>query len=1176
MPIKFGSNDISNLYMGSAQAQKVYFGSQQVWPSGLSLWTPAQLTNLVAWWDFGDPATVTTDGSGNISQVLDKSGNGHHMTQATTASRPQYALNAFNGLNAALFNGAQSLRTGDKAFPFVDQMTGIAMLVLQSGNASFNKRALSYFAQGQFSDTGSLSSAAVIFQRSNISYIGAFRFSKLQANKIVNYDTLLSATSIFDGVDHNIYIDDVVGFPSPISGLFGSSGEFRISFDDSPWFGYINEVFVTSDALPEFERQKSLGYSHHRWGIQSSLPTSNPFKNSPPVGTGGSLRPWEIGDPLPSGAEYVAFDPRVGISLSGNEVVSWLSATSGSESWSTTPGQRPLLNTMNGVPVVRADTFDKTMTLPSVFNPADAGGTICILYDYSQYSSNTFSSVIGSTPGTYSNLSIVHTPIGGDYSGWSGGNRFQGLSTTVPGLNNPSMRVLRFDGTNALNRSLFSATLVESTRADNGSRNFGNHDLWRYGVITTYSTMKGRVGPIFFILGDGGTQEDFETIEGFAAHHWSQTGILPPSHPYKLAPPTTVSQIAVTSPGEAMLLMVAGQSNARAAGNSSATPPVKYTDGSLGQVFIFVKGTGGATVLDDIEAGTFEPYDVTTNADPDNSGTSWGPEAEFIYQLRQGGDNRPVYVVKEAASGQDLQADWNPATVGGRFDFLEAKVAKARALYDVPFRQENLIWNQGEADSDTASDPAAANYAANFTAWFTAFRNRISTDAFVIVNRIRPLGYGSGTVIDPAGRIRSWIVREAQVAVPIADGFATTVDTDFDPSNFWILNPPEPWTEGVGLRSYHAWKGDYDLLYATITDSVPSAYTFSDLIDVPPSTLVVSPSLDIAGIERQSPVTVTNGEFRTLSIYDNDATVTDWTTTGFVDKFQRIQLRTTSDPATSTAKNISVDIGGVADTWSVTTYATAPVFEAETSQFITQVAANGGGYVSGADAAALDAFYVAVKATTWWSKLLRLYLRLGDRVASSLDLVDGTTSLALVNVSGLPYTWSTALGWAPQEDADTGIDLKVNPSTQMPQNDSAYGAFYSRLASNTRDDVHGGPETFLRITNAGVARYSLNSNTGADATGLTTATGLRAVVRDGAASIRLHGPTGSVINSNTVASLAPTGDSLALGNPNLGNLGGGTHSDAAFFGAFAAGQALTTVEVQDLASRAETLMSQFT
>ena len=68
---------------------------------------PADIcTDLVAWWDFSDIDTITKDGSNNVSQVDDKSGNDYHLVQATGSAQPLWKSAERNGLDAVDFGAA--------------------------------------------------------------------------------------------------------------------------------------------------------------------------------------------------------------------------------------------------------------------------------------------------------------------------------------------------------------------------------------------------------------------------------------------------------------------------------------------------------------------------------------------------------------------------------------------------------------------------------------------------------------------------------------------------------------------------------------------------------------------------------------------------------------------------------------------------------------------------------------------------------------------------------------------------------------------------------------------------------------------------------------------------------------------------------------------------------------
>lgn len=64
---------------------------------------PRDLQTMQAWYDFSDTSTITDAGGGAVSQVTDKSGKGHTISEAT--NRPTTGTRTLNGLNVLDFDG---------------------------------------------------------------------------------------------------------------------------------------------------------------------------------------------------------------------------------------------------------------------------------------------------------------------------------------------------------------------------------------------------------------------------------------------------------------------------------------------------------------------------------------------------------------------------------------------------------------------------------------------------------------------------------------------------------------------------------------------------------------------------------------------------------------------------------------------------------------------------------------------------------------------------------------------------------------------------------------------------------------------------------------------------------------------------------------------------------------
>jgi hypothetical protein len=101
-----------------------------------------------------------------------------------------------------------------------------------------------------------------------------------------------------------------------------------------------------------------------------------------------------------------------------------------------------------------------------------------------------------------------------------------------------------------------------------------------------------------------------------------------------------------------------------------------------------------------------------------------------------------------------------------------------------------------------------------------------------------------------------------------------------------------------------------------VEDSTPSAFSFVDITDAALSTVYTSNTITVAGMEPQASVavTITGGEYS-----KNGGTYTSSAGTAAVgDQFA---VRATSSGSNSTAVNVALTIGGVSDTYTVTTLA---------------------------------------------------------------------------------------------------------------------------------------------------------------------------------------------------------------------------------------------------------------
>lgn len=99
-----------------------------------------------------------------------------------------------------------------------------------------------------------------------------------------------------------------------------------------------------------------------------------------------------------------------------------------------------------------------------------------------------------------------------------------------------------------------------------------------------------------------------------------------------------------------------------------------------------------------------------------------------------------------------------------------------------------------------------------------------------------------------------------------------------------------------------------------VEDTTPTAFSFTDVTDAATSTVYESNTITVAGMDGPADVTITGGEYSK----NGGAWASSATTAVVGDTFK---VRGTSSSSASTAVNVALTIGGVSDTYTITTAA---------------------------------------------------------------------------------------------------------------------------------------------------------------------------------------------------------------------------------------------------------------
>ena len=293
-------NTAQGINFNNVSVDGVYYNNEHIWPTGSAStpWSPSTDITTVAWIDASDSSTYTRSGTG-LTSVTDKSGT-YTITigsNVVTNSSTQNGLNVFdfdgngdylqsstneaqvsNGNHWAIgvfrFEGTNS--TQDTLWSYETNQSPKRDYAISSGNSSnswpgeldldglFSNRISSTIGNVELWDDKSLTR--------NQYHVVACWFNK-SGNQIgVRVDGTNAFTPVND-YDNSLQTNQQLRLMRNRSSqeLDGKLGEF---------FAVANIPGTSGTDLTHLT--KAEGYLAHKWGLESSLPSSHPYKTSAP------------------------------------------------------------------------------------------------------------------------------------------------------------------------------------------------------------------------------------------------------------------------------------------------------------------------------------------------------------------------------------------------------------------------------------------------------------------------------------------------------------------------------------------------------------------------------------------------------------------------------------------------------------------------------------------------------------------------------------------------------------------------------------------------------------------------------------------------------------------------------------------------------------------------------
>lgn len=240
------------------------------------------------WLDFSDSGERTVNGSNEITQVNDKSGNTYHFT-ATTGSAPTLSASAQNSLDVADFDGSEFMEDVGSQGDYNDLHNGetrTIFMVVKAGNVASPETNTVIMGNngfgggdpgigiGYFDASSSEDRAAVKITTASTDASLEFQDNTLPANTYYLVTLVVNADDAVESNRIKWYLDDGSNLANP-SGTTGASTanatypmQMGADGDDGLEFvGQIGEVRIANSDIPDIERNAIRDFLIAKWGL---------------------------------------------------------------------------------------------------------------------------------------------------------------------------------------------------------------------------------------------------------------------------------------------------------------------------------------------------------------------------------------------------------------------------------------------------------------------------------------------------------------------------------------------------------------------------------------------------------------------------------------------------------------------------------------------------------------------------------------------------------------------------------------------------------------------------------------------------------------------------------------------------------------------------------------------
>lgn len=247
---------------------------------------PRSVPGCQLWFDAADSSTITLNGS-TVSSWRDKSSNSYTVGQSTSSNQPTYTSNLLNGLPGIQLSNQKFLQQFGSNMPNFTSSTSNTILMVAKNGSTLPSNGWNIVNTVWFNSSGTgtnryhfsfaQSTTNGVTLYANGSLIGVTTQVALGSNAIIGFTASPSGNSINVNGTLTTYAGSTL--PSANSSTFFRFGDDRASFVSDV---NIYEFIGFNDTITTSQRQQIEGYLAHKWGIQSLIPTTQPYKTIRP------------------------------------------------------------------------------------------------------------------------------------------------------------------------------------------------------------------------------------------------------------------------------------------------------------------------------------------------------------------------------------------------------------------------------------------------------------------------------------------------------------------------------------------------------------------------------------------------------------------------------------------------------------------------------------------------------------------------------------------------------------------------------------------------------------------------------------------------------------------------------------------------------------------------------